>query len=93
MKTLKKLVPAIAAAHNLTIKQADAVVADVARLMGEALVKEGEFSINDFGRLVVKQKAARTGRNPQTGKEIAIPARKGVSFKASSVLLEKLNTK
>lgn len=93
MKTLKKLVPAIAAAHHLTIKQADAIVADVARLMGEALVKEGEFSINDFGRLVVKQKAARTGRNPQTGKEIAIPARKGVSFKPSSVLLEKLNTK
>ena len=48
MQTLKKLVPAIADAHHLTLKQADAIVADVARLMGEALHQRGELAFRQL---------------------------------------------
>ena len=56
-----------------------------------ALAKEGHVKISGFGNFVVKQKAARRGRNPQTGKEITITPRKILAFKASQVLKAQIN--
>jgi len=47
-------------------------------------VKEGgEFNIPGLGKLVKKQRAARTGRNPLTGAEIKIPAKTVVKFRVA----------
>jgi len=52
---------------------------------GEAIVLPG------FANLSIKERAARTGRNPKTGEAIQISARKAVQFKAFSVLKEAIN--
>ena len=57
----------------------------------EAIAKEGHVKISGFGNFIVKRKAARKGRNPQTGEEITITPRKILSFKASQVLKAQIN--
>ena len=51
-----------------------------------ALAKGDKVSLVGFGTFSVAKRAARTGRNPQTGKEINIAAKKVVKFKAGSEL-------
>jgi integration host factor subunit alpha len=57
----------------------------------EAIIKEGHVKITGFGNFAVKRKAARRGRNPQTGEEITITPRKILTFKVSPVLKIKIN--
>lgn len=52
-----------------------------------------KIKIAGFGNFVVKEKADRRGRNPQTGKEIVISARKILTFKPSQVLKASINAK
>ncbi|MCK4534428.1 MAG: HU family DNA-binding protein, partial [Syntrophobacterales bacterium] len=47
--------------------------------------------ISGFGKLSIREKQARRGRNPQTGEEIEISARKVLTFKSSQVLKKALN--
>ncbi|HEX8359275.1 MAG TPA: HU family DNA-binding protein [Longimicrobium sp.] len=54
--------------------------------ISEAVHAAGSFSIPGFGKFTKKTRAARTGRNPRTGKEIAIPERATVSFTAGKGL-------
>lgn len=52
------------------------------------LKKDGNVQLIGFGTFVVKERAARKGRNPATGEEIKIKASKVVSFKAGAALKE-----
>jgi len=52
-----------------------------------------KIKIAGFGNFVVKEKADRRGRNPQTGEEIVISARKILTFKPSQVLKSAINSK
>ncbi len=56
-----------------------------------ALKKGDRISLVGFGSFSVSNRAARTGRNPQTGKEIKIAAKNVVRFKAGSELSGKVN--
>ncbi|WP_052072885.1 HU family DNA-binding protein [Thalassotalea sp. ND16A] len=56
-----------------------------------ALKRGDRVSLVGFGSFSVSNRAARTGRNPQTGKEIQIAAKKVVRFKAGSELSTKVN--
>ena len=56
-----------------------------------ALKKGDRISLVGFGSFSVSNRAARTGRNPQTGKEIQIAAKNVVRFKAGSDLSTKVN--
>jgi len=51
-----------------------------------ALKKGDRLTLTGFGTFSVVKRGARTGRNPQTGKEIKIPARKVAKFKAGNLL-------
>ena len=93
MQTLKKLVPTLALRHRMTQKDMDAIVTDIQDHIAAALANGDVFALGDLGRLIPKARKARTGRNPQTGKPVAIPARQQVQFKASSTLLDVLNQK
>lgn len=66
----------------------DAVVCALTKGLAGA---EAEVSLPGLGKLKTAARAARTGRNPQTGAEIEIPARITVKFSASKALDEALN--
>jgi len=60
----------------------------------KSTLETGEkIKIAGFGNFVVKEKADRLGRNPQTGEEIVISARKILTFKPSQVLKASINAK
>lgn len=79
-------------------ESADLSKADAGRALDAAIeaitgaLKAGDqVALVGFGTFVVKERAARTGRNPQTGKEIAIAASKAPAFKAGKALKDALN--
>ena len=57
----------------------------------KSLKKGGRVALVGFGSFSVSKRAARMGRNPQTGKEIKIAAKKVVKFKAGADLAKKVN--
>ena len=56
-----------------------------------ALKKGDTVTLIGFGTFAVSKRAARTGRNPQTGKELKIPARKAPAFRAGKALKDAVN--
>lgn len=73
-------------------KEAAEVVELVFDTMKDTLSEGEKIKISGFGNFVVRPKRARTGRNPQTGAQITISARKVLTFKPSQVLKDALNT-
>ena len=60
----------------------------------KAILAKGEsIAFLGFGKFEVSERAARDGRNPQTGETIKIPASKAVKFSAGQVLKDAVNTK
>jgi len=57
------------------------------------LAKNNRLEFRDFGVFEVKERAARTAKNPKTLKKIQVPAKRRVKFKIGRVMREKLNTK
>lgn len=80
-------------AENADLTKADAARALDAVLAGvtNGLKKEGKVTLVGFGTFSAKKRAARTGRNPQTGEEVKIAARVVPSFKAGNKLKDALN--
>jgi integration host factor subunit alpha len=72
-------------------KDAAKIVESVFDLMKESLARGEKIKISGFGNFAVKDKKSRRGRNPQTGDEIEISARKVLTFKSSQVLRKVLN--
>ena len=56
----------------------------------DGIKEDGRFSFPGFGTFTVKERAARTGRNPQTNKPMEIPASKSVGFKPAPAFKEAL---
>jgi integration host factor subunit alpha len=72
-------------------REAEEVVEVVFGLIKETLERGENVKISGFGHLAVRNKKARVGRNPQTGADCEICARRVVTFKASGVLRIALN--
>ena len=72
-------------------KEAADLVDLVFDTMKETLARGEKIKISGFGNFVVREKKARIGRNPQTGEEITISARRVLTFKPSQVLKNALN--
>ncbi|MGH1422695.1 MAG: integration host factor subunit alpha [Hyphomonas sp.] len=60
-------------------------------LIGQALETEDEVKLSRFGNFVVRSKSAREGRNPKTGEEATIAARRVVTFRPSPMLKAKVD--
>lgn len=71
-----------------TQKQAKEVVDTIISAVSDALAKDDSVQIAGFGTFKVSQRKARTGRNPQTGAPIQIPASKVPKFTAAKALKE-----
>jgi len=76
---------------GLSKKESSDLVESVLALIKSTLESGEDVKIAGFGKFEVKQKKARKGRNPSTGETITIDARRILSFKASSVLKERIN--
>ena len=72
-------------------REAATFVETVLDVVKEALVDDGQVKVSSFGSFIVRAKRQRTGRNPKTGKPLAIKARKVLTFKTSQVLRAILN--
>ena len=86
--TLKHLAAALAETHEMSKKQAEAVLGDFVGNIVKHLKKGERIRIGGLGILQVRKRAARMGRNPATGEAIQIKASKKVAFRASKELKE-----
>ena len=81
-----ELVAAIAEKANLTKKDSEAALVAMVEAVTEALAKGDKVQVIGFGSFEVKNRAARTGRNPKTKEAIEIPASVVPTFKAGKAL-------
>ncbi|MCT6893458.1 MAG: HU family DNA-binding protein [Lactobacillaceae bacterium] len=88
MANKSDLIDTVAQSTSLTKKDATRAVDAVFESIQDILSKGGKVQLIGFGTFEVRERAARTGRNPQTGEEIQIPASKVPAFKAGKALKE-----
>lgn len=84
--TKPELITKIAEKTNLSKKQAAAALDALTGTITETLKAEGKLAIPSLGTFEIKERAARTGRNPQTGEKVEISAKKIPAFKPAKAL-------
>jgi len=91
--TRTELVDAIAKSADLSKKDAEAALKALTETVTKELKKGEKVTLIGFGTFEVGKRAARVGRNPQTGAEIKIKAAKTPKFKAGKALKDAVNKK
>lgn len=86
-----ELIDAVAEAADLTKAESSRAVDAVVAAITKALKDGDAVTLVGFGTFQVRDRAARTGRNPKTGDTIKIPASKNPSFKAGKALKDAVN--
>ncbi len=81
-----ELIAAVAGKAGLSKKDADAAVSAVFDAVTAELAKGEKVQLIGFGTFEVRERAAKTGRNPRTGETMTIPASKVPAFKAGAAL-------
>jgi integration host factor subunit alpha len=89
--TKAQIVEALFARNIFTKTQSARIIDTLFELIKESLQKGEDVLISGFGKLSVKEKHQRSGRDPQTGKAMTLPPRKVVTFKCSNVLRTAMN--
>ena len=86
-----ELVAAMAEKAELSKKDAEAALKAFTDVVAEELKKGEKIQLVGFGTFEVSERAAREGRNPQTGKTMTIAACKAPKFKAGKALKDMVN--
>tara|TARA_R110000737_G_scaffold278180_1_gene284974 strand:+ start:206 stop:478 length:273 start_codon:yes stop_codon:yes gene_type:complete len=86
-----ELIEAIAASADIPKAAATRALDAMVESVTDSLKKGDSVSLVGFGTFAIKERAARTGRNPQTGQPIQISAAKVPSFKAGKALKDAVN--
>ena len=86
-----ELVAAMAEQTNLSKKDAEAALKAFIDVVSEELKKGEKVQLVGFGTFEVSERAAREGRNPQTGETMQIEASKSPKFKAGKALKDMMN--
>jgi len=89
--TKSDIIQKISTETGLTQKQATQTGEDVLETVKRTLASGEDVMISGFGKFCVKEKHKRKGRNPATGSEITLPAKKVVTFSYSDRLREQVN--
>ncbi len=89
--TKADLIQSIYTVHNLSKQDATQVVEEFLALAKGCLENGEDLLLSGFGKFRVKDKKARRGRNPQTGEELILDARRVVTFKPSGILRKRIN--
>ena len=92
MKTTKAtLINSIQNKLDIRKNQAAEIIETFLQTMKKTLASGEDILISGFGKFRVKEENRRKGRNPQTGEDLFLDARRVVTFKSSSVLARKMN--
>ncbi|MBK0009682.1 HU family DNA-binding protein [Bacillus sp. S35] len=83
-----ELVDAVATKSELTKQDSKKAVDALFETISNKLAKEEKIQLVGFGTFEIRERAERTGRNPQTGEEMTIPASKAPAFKPGKELKE-----
>ncbi|MBY0199397.1 HU family DNA-binding protein [Priestia megaterium] len=83
-----ELVDAVATKSELTKPDSKKAVDALFETISNTLAKEEKVQLVGFGTFEIRERAERTGRNPQTGEEMTIPASKSPAFKPGKELKE-----
>ncbi|WP_066097506.1 HU family DNA-binding protein [Xanthomonas massiliensis] len=86
-----ELIDGVAAAADISKAEAGRAVDAVVSEIKKALAKGDAVTLVGFGTFEVRERAARSGRNPKTGETIEIAASKNPSFKAGKALKDAVN--
>jgi DNA-binding protein HU-beta len=81
-----ELVSAMAEGSGLTKADSEKALNSTMKVISDSLKKGERVGLVGFGSFSISERAARTGRNPQTGKELKIAAKKVVKFKPGAEL-------
>jgi DNA-binding protein HU-beta len=84
--TLKQIAAVLAEANEISKKTAEGVLNGLVEEVTKIVKKGGKVRLTGIGMIQVRKRAARTGRNPQTGAPIQIKASKKVAFRAAKEL-------
>lgn len=88
--TKNELIEKVAKKSSLTKRAASDSVNFTFDLINDALVRGEKVVISGFGTFLIRSRAARRGRNPQTGQVIQLPAKKTPGFAAGKTLKRKI---
>ena len=86
--TLRHLAERLSEAHELPKRQANEMLTQVVEMITRSLKKGEKIRLTGLGILQVRKRAARMGRNPQTGEAIKIKASKKIAFRPAKELKE-----
>ena len=86
-----ELVAVMAEKAEISKKDAERALKAFTEVVAEEMKKGEKIQLVGFGTFEVSTRAARTGRNPQSGKEMTIPASKAPKFKAGKALKDMIN--
>ncbi|WP_454844355.1 HU family DNA-binding protein [Priestia megaterium] len=87
-----ELIDAVATKFDLTKQDSKKAVDALFETISNTLAKEEKIQLLGFGTFEVRERAERTGRNPQTGEEMTIPASKVPAFKPGKELKEAIKS-
>ena len=86
--TLRHIAERLSEIHEVPKRQASEMLTQVVELIAKSLKKGEKIRLTGLGILQVRKRAARTGRNPQTGEPIKIKASKKIAFRPAKELKE-----
>lgn len=88
--TKERIIEDVYARGGLSKAQSRGAVESLFEILKQTLEKGEDLLVSGFGKFLVKQKAPRRGRNPQTTEDIHLRARKVVIFRTSGVLRKRI---
>jgi DNA-binding protein HU-beta len=86
--TLRHIAERISETHELPKRQANEMLTQMIEMIAKSLKKGDKIRLTGLGILQVRKRAARMGRNPQTGEPVKIKASKKIAFRAAKDLKE-----
>ncbi len=89
--TKAQIIEKIAEENGFAKKKSVEIVESLLEIIKQALESGEDVLVSGFGKFCVKEKGKRRGRNPATGSELMLSARKVVTFKCSGKLRDKVN--
>jgi DNA-binding protein HU-beta len=88
--TLRNIAERLSEAHDLPKRQANEMLTDMVEIIAKSLKKGEKIRLSGLGILQVRKRAARMGRNPQTGEPVKIKASKKIAFRPAKDLKESI---
>lgn len=88
--TLRNIAERLSEVHELPKRQANEILTGMIELIAKSLKKGDKIRLTGLGILQVRKRAARMGRNPQTGEPVKIKASKKIAFRAAKDLKESI---